>query len=126
MPQNEKFSRRPQSLEGRVFGRLTVLERAPMRSGRSHWKCVCECGNMTVVRQDNLLNWRTEGCGCRQGQGGAGVPRTRLSKVLYEARNAAVGNGDLQPLIDYYEGQGLSIPRQLVESFETRRSATAT
>lgn len=32
--------------------------------GGSKWKCVCDCGNTTIVKTSNLTNGHTRSCGC--------------------------------------------------------------
>lgn len=51
---------------GRVFGRLTVIARAPNRSQRNryYWECLCECGKTHVVRTDALRCGNVSSCGC--------------------------------------------------------------
>lgn len=58
-----------QDLTGKVFGRLTILEQAEdyIDSKCKHyakWLCKCECGNIKVVSQRDLLSGRTQSCGC--------------------------------------------------------------
>ena len=31
------------------FGKLTAIQRAPSRSGKTYWLCKCECGNEKEV-----------------------------------------------------------------------------
>jgi hypothetical protein len=49
-------------LHGRVFGLLTVVERARLGrnrgAGNAFWRCVCACGCEVVVRGDALLSGR--------------------------------------------------------------------
>jgi len=43
-------------LTGQRFGRLLVVERY-VRTGhrnRTYWRCVCDCGNESIVRGDSL------------------------------------------------------------------------
>lgn len=48
---------------GQVFGRLTVVERAPNDGrGRAHWVCRCECGQVLVAAATNLHGGRTTRC----------------------------------------------------------------
>lgn len=52
-----------QDLTGQRFGKLVVTEYA----GNSKWKCQCDCGNTTIVRQNNLCkksDKATKSCGC--------------------------------------------------------------
>jgi hypothetical protein len=47
---------------GKIFGRLTVIDRQAGPSGRALWRCRCDCGNITIVASSNL--GRTVSCGC--------------------------------------------------------------
>lgn len=52
-------------LEGLVFGRLTVIERAENdAAGKPMWKCVCECRREAVVSGLSLRSGSTHSCGC--------------------------------------------------------------
>lgn len=52
-------------LTGRRFGRLTALEKVENTpSGRTRWKCQCDCGNTKVVQSGNLTSGHTLSCGC--------------------------------------------------------------
>ncbi len=56
---------------GLKVGKLTVIERAPDKIGkdgqkRKMWKCRCDCGNETIVRDDSLNGIHTLSCGCYQ------------------------------------------------------------
>ena len=52
-------------LTGKVFGKLTVVSRAPSsRAKQTRWHCVCECGNKKVVQATNLANGHIASCGC--------------------------------------------------------------
>lgn len=43
-----------QNLVGQKFGMLTVIERADDIGDRVGWRCRCDCGNVVVVRDNNL------------------------------------------------------------------------
>ena len=50
---------------GQKYGRLTVVERSgTSSSGQATWRCVCECGNKSVVRSSELRSGKTRSCGC--------------------------------------------------------------
>lgn len=51
---------------GKRFGQLTVIEYAGKRAGMHRWKCVCDCGNETIVGQTLLQTGKTKSCGCLQ------------------------------------------------------------
>ena len=49
------------------FGRLLALRDAgKTNSGLPLIECLCECGNITVVRKGNLSSGMTKSCGCLQ------------------------------------------------------------
>jgi len=56
------------NLLGKIFGRLTVIERGPSvvtsKSKPAQWYCRCVCGNITLVRSNNLIRGHTTSCGC--------------------------------------------------------------
>jgi hypothetical protein len=52
-------------MEGRAFGRLTVIECSGDPAGaKTRWLCQCECGATPVVRGDHLRGGLTRSCGC--------------------------------------------------------------
>lgn len=53
---------------GKRFGRLTVTAYAGKRNGMHCWKCVCDCGNETIVGQTLLRTGKTKSCGCLQAE----------------------------------------------------------
>ena len=55
---------------GDEIGKLTVLKEDIMTMNGQKWLCQCECGNLTSVREDNLITGQVNGkggtrsCGC--------------------------------------------------------------
>lgn len=56
-------------LTGQKFGRLTVIERAGYKYGRTAWLCRCSCGNPqpVIVTGHDLNMGRVKSCGCILG-----------------------------------------------------------
>ena len=54
------------NLTGQRFGMLTVLEEVHeiRKSGSIAWKCLCDCGNTTIVSSNALRMGHTVSCGC--------------------------------------------------------------
>lgn len=87
---------RGKDLTGQKFNHLTVLKEvqgytSPSGSHRRRWLCLCDCGNTTIVGQDNLVRKinPTTSCGCstpfwqkHKGQKRA-APGTRSKERLY-------------------------------------------
>lgn len=61
-----------EDLTGRRFGRLTVLEAAPLEKpdggAKTGWRCRCECGNEIVIPRRALVSSGTQSCGCLIGE----------------------------------------------------------
>lgn len=53
---------------GNKFGQLTVMEYAGKQDGMHRWKCLCDCGNETIVGQTLLQSGKTKSCGCLQSK----------------------------------------------------------
>lgn len=51
-------------LTGRVFGRLTVLGRAPSTRRRGLWRRSCSCGKTALCEGYELRRGRSKSCGC--------------------------------------------------------------
>jgi len=66
MSTKNELKNRPQviNLSGLVFSRLVVKEFVGIRGKGASWKCVCECGNETIVSSNSLRRGTTRSCGC--------------------------------------------------------------
>lgn len=51
---------------GNRYNRLIVIGEVEKKSRRRYLKCVCDCGEETVVRSDKLKSGHTKSCGCLQ------------------------------------------------------------
>lgn len=52
------------SLEGKRFGKLLVIDRASSSGAHFRYNCLCDCGNTSIVFGSNLLRGHTISCGC--------------------------------------------------------------
>ena len=81
---------------GEVFGRLTTIERAypADRPKGSYWRCMCECGNESVVLATNLYGGVTKSCGCLRRDSATQRERKRHQPyrgvLRYYKRNAKI------------------------------------
>lgn len=72
-------------LEGKKFGKLTVLRRSPNRAKSRHiqWECLCECGNITTVSSQHLQDGGTSSCGCaRKGVNAISLTGQRFGRLV--------------------------------------------
>jgi hypothetical protein len=71
------------NLIGQKFDRLLVIELTNKKGRRRqrHWKCLCDCGNETIVTTTCLIRkkWRIRSCGCLQREMAV---KTGLSKFM--------------------------------------------
>lgn len=67
-------------LTGKIYGKLVVLELDHVEKSRRYWKCQCECGNTTVVRESNLQHRITKSCGCLKKEYSKG-PKVAIQQV---------------------------------------------
>ena len=56
-------------LTGQKYGRLTVMRKAddyisPKGYTSTCYECLCDCGEITIVRRSDLISGRTKSCGC--------------------------------------------------------------
>ena len=61
------------NLEGRRFGRLTVISRAENAKNRTRWLCQCDCGNLHIASAHELKAGKTTSCGCKRKLDGTGI-----------------------------------------------------
>lgn len=72
-------------LNGKKFGKLTVLRRAPNKPGQdggSFWECQCDCGNLCSRQASNLKTARTPSCGCARSAVATEVANRPSTKAL--------------------------------------------
>lgn len=53
-----------ESMLGKKFNRLTILQEAPSRKGHRYVLCECECGTRKVISFDTVVGLRQISCGC--------------------------------------------------------------
>lgn len=78
---------------GDICNMLTVIEFAYTKRKRRYYKCLCSCGNYTVVSASRLKAKHTKSCGCeRSNQSRINIelnrPKTYLGDGIAPARSA--------------------------------------
>ena len=75
-------------LLGKKFHRLTVLECVNTKDApknkklKKYWRCLCECGNKTIVSTENLNNGNTKSCGCLMMEKANGIHYSERNEEL--------------------------------------------
>lgn len=107
-------SKPDRNILGKKFGRLTVLDFAGNdKAGHTLLRCLCACGNESVVSRTNLTSGATTSCGCarkeitaanRRTHGGKG---TRLYRVWQGMRERCENPNHVSYKL--YGGRGISV-----------------
>lgn len=108
-----------ENLSGRVFTRLTVIQRDVSKTNRVYWQCRCECGAIKSVAACELKAQRTKSCGCldahrkRTDTVKHGFNRTP-TYVSWCAMLARCKNAKLRSYKDY-GGRGIAVCNRWIE-----------
>ena len=116
-------------LTGQRFGLLVVIERAgsTKANGFAQWKCVCDCGNVTVVVGVALRAGKTRSCGhlreqvTRELKTIHGNRRGHKSTTEYAAWCEMIRRCE-NPAYEFFEnygGRGLVVCERWRRSFES-------
>jgi hypothetical protein len=55
------------NIEGKIFGKLKVINFAYIKNHKAYWNCICECGKNKVIAGTCLVQGQTKTCGCGIG-----------------------------------------------------------
>ena len=114
------------NLTGQKFGRLFVLRY--VGSGKQHqslFECICDCGNIIVVKGGNLVSGNSKSCGClkkeilsannRMVNTTHRMTRTRLYIIWTDMKQRCNNKND--PFYYLYGGQGIKVCEEWKENF---------
>lgn len=113
---------RSQDLVGKTFGRWTVQESAgSTKSGKGTWLCKCECGTLSIVYGNNLIQQLSRSCGCsrkginrRHGQTKGYLHNTWIT-IRRRCRDTK------HPSFKNYGGRGIKVCDEWQNSYEAFR-----
>lgn len=109
-------------LHGEVFGRLTVIRRAPNVGRATMWRCKCSCGKRTTAATGHLRAGHTISCGCYRDEirsenatrhGGYYAPEY---KVWSSMKGRCYRKST--PSYAYYGARGVRVCKRWRESYE--------
>lgn len=102
-------------LTGKVFGKLTVLEFANFNNHRqSMWKCLCECGSITIISGNNIKAKNSYNCRYCKTVGishGKRYTSTYNSWANMLQRCLNLTN----PAYKYYGGRGITVCKEWLD-----------
>lgn len=108
-------------ITGKRFNDLVVIERVENASGGVvRWKCLCDCGNTTIVRGSNLKNGNVKSCGCRVYKSHNATHNMSKTRIYREwaAIKSRCYNKNLKSYKDY-GGRGIKVCNEWLNSFES-------
>ena len=98
-------------LANKKFGKLTVIgidhKKKIFKNNKLirsvvYWKCICECGNETILTGNEIKNGNTKSCGCSRYEG-KGV-QTVYNRIYYDYKKGAESRGFVFQLrYDFFE-----------------------
>lgn len=103
--------RKPKDLTGVKFGRLTVLslneEESNKHRGKDnrkikYWNCQCDCGNIVVVRANDLKGGATKSCGCLRNES---VKKTHTGRKRSEETKRKISEAHKGKCKEYMRGE---------------------
>jgi len=85
-------------LENKKFGRLTVVELSHIdKYHNAMWKCLCDCGNITIVKTADLNRQHSTSCGCKRIESCTCTRDTILTKSQIEIlEGLIISDGSLE------------------------------
>lgn len=95
---------------GREYGMLKVLSFDHKDCWRQlYYRCLCKCGNITIVRTKSLTSGNTKSCGCliKSREKTYRQKNKRLYKIWIGMRNRC--NNPNNPCYNRYGGRGISV-----------------
>lgn len=104
-------------LTGSVYGRLTVLQRGPNKSGKPGWVCRCQCGTVKALLGSDLRSGAVQSCGCLRNDrvratisthGDAGRGRKRPEYNVWLAMRSRCNNPNNKDW-PHYGGRGIAV-----------------
>lgn len=109
------------NLIGRKFNHLLVTERVEnSKTGQSRWRCLCDCGKMTIVSGGNLKFGGVKSCGCIKH-----IPHNKTHSMsksrIYSIWSAMKDRCYYQHAKSYndYGKRGIKVCEEWKKSFET-------
>ena len=107
-------------LTNQRFGRLIAVRKADKVEGRpnSYWECLCDCGNTTTVRINNLKSGFITSCGCfkKEVTYSHGLYRTPEYKTWLGIKERCYNENN--PDYPNYGARGIVMSDEWKESFE--------
>lgn len=74
------------------YGKLMVIKKVGDHSP-SKWLCRCDCGNVIIARQGDMISGKTRSCGCLRRERASVIGKSTIAKVIDAAAVAHTKHG---------------------------------
>lgn len=109
-------------ITGEKYNRLFVEYFSHRENGTSHWMCLCECGNKSIVSGNALRTGHTKSCGCLMRETSSKTRKTHglsQTKVYRDYQNMLSRCYNTKEAgYENYGGRGIIVCDSWRESFE--------
>lgn len=109
---------------GQRFGRLVVINYSHSNKHRkSFWLCKCDCGNIKILRGNDLKSGKIQSCGCYNSERTIsfntthGLSGTRLYRIWKNIKMRCLDPN--KPDYKYYGGRGIKICDEWINNFKS-------
>lgn len=109
-------------LKNKRFGKLVAIEPCgKSKNGAILWRCLCDCGNETVVTSSNLNSGSTMSCGCLYHDGTNkksykhGLSNDRIHRI-WRGMKGRCGNPNCKSFKNY-GGRGITVCNEWKNDF---------
>ena len=110
-----------ESIVGKRFGRLRVVEFSHIKNRASYWKCICDCGNEKIIYRGALTSGDTISCGCFHKEHNAeyGFKHGKTNTKLYSVWSGMIQRCTNCKASNYkrYGGRGIRVYDEWRENF---------
>ena len=108
-------------VKGDKYNKLTAIEFDHRnKHGSQCWLFICDCGNIKVIRMDNVKNGGTKSCGCSKKNNKNGLMHGMFGTPIYYSWTSMKQrclNSNHQAY-KHYGGRGIKICKRWINSFE--------
>jgi hypothetical protein len=106
--------------KNKKIGRLTVIDLKSSGSDGTFWNCICDCGNLIIVRSTNLKK-NTKSCGCLRKETKSNLKHGLYGTPSYKIWNKMIQRCTNEKELNYsdYGKKGIKVCDEWLISFES-------
>jgi hypothetical protein len=108
-------------ISGQRFGRLIILSYSHTKNRSAFWKCICDCGVISIKMGDLLRNGKCKSCGCirMENLSKIGTTHGKTGKSEYASWSSMKQRcyNKYNKKYNYYGGRGITVSLEWRNSF---------